>query len=67
GDPLHPASPRLRSALTPLTAPRVLTAAAVVGRLRGVVCAPDGTVSETERTRAARQLARLAKAGVPGA
>ncbi|GBE65609.1 DNA helicase [Mycobacterium sp. MFM001] len=52
---------------TPITAPRVLSAASVVGRLRGVVCAPDGAVSDTERTRAAAQLARLAKAGVPGA
>ncbi|ORW07447.1 ATP-dependent helicase [Mycobacterium kyorinense] len=52
---------------SPVTAPRVLSGAAVVGRLRGVVCAPDGTVSETERARAATQLARLAKAGVPGA
>lgn len=52
---------------SPVTAPRVLSAAAVVGRLRGVVCAPEGAVSETERAGAAAQLARLAKAGVPGA
>ncbi|MGB6209445.1 PD-(D/E)XK nuclease family protein [Mycobacterium sp.] len=53
--------------LQPLTAPRVLSTAAVVGRLRGVVCAPRGAVSETVRACAATQLARLAAAGVPGA
>ncbi len=53
--------------LTPATSPRLLSASAVVGRLRGVVCAPDGAVDEVERASAARQLARLAKAGVPGA
>ncbi|OBF02044.1 ATP-dependent DNA helicase [Mycobacterium sp. 852002-10029_SCH5224772] len=51
----------------PLSAPRVLSAAALVGRLRGVVCAPDGAVDELDRDCAATQLARLAKAGVPGA
>ncbi len=51
----------------PVSAPRVLSAAAVVGRLRGVVCAPDGAVDDTTRDCAATQLARLAKAGVPGA
>ncbi|MDT5412174.1 MAG: hypothetical protein QOG14_4394, partial [Mycobacterium sp.] len=40
GDPLRPASPRRQSPLQPVTAPRVLSATAVVGRLRGVVCAP---------------------------
>ncbi|MEB4211774.1 ATP-dependent DNA helicase [Mycobacterium sp. 94-17] len=51
----------------PVSAPRVLSAAALVGRLRGVVCAPDGAVDERDRRCAATQLARLAKAGVPGA
>jgi superfamily I DNA/RNA helicase/RecB family exonuclease len=53
--------------LEPVTAPRVLSVAAVVGRLRGVVCAPQGAVGEAVRACAATQLARLAKAGVPGA
>ncbi|MGB6515497.1 MAG: PD-(D/E)XK nuclease family protein, partial [Mycobacterium sp.] len=53
--------------LQPVTAPRVLSAAAVVGRLRGAVCAPQGAVSETIRACAGAQLARLAAAGVPGA
>ena len=56
GDPLRPAA-----------APRVLSAAAVVGRLRAVVCAPQGGVSDGMRDCAATQLARLAAAGVPGA
>jgi RecB family exonuclease len=51
----------------PVAAPRVLSAAAVVGRLRGTVCAPDGTVNDGDRACAATQLARLARAGVPGA
>jgi superfamily I DNA/RNA helicase/RecB family exonuclease len=51
----------------PVSAPRVLSTAAVVGRLRGVVCAPEGAVDEAARACAATQLARLAKAGVPGA
>jgi len=55
------------SAQQPVTAPRILSAAAVVGRLRGVVCAPQGAVSDTVRACAATQLARLAAAGVPGA
>ncbi|MGZ4583191.1 MAG: ATP-dependent helicase [Mycobacterium sp.] len=54
-------------AAQPVSAPRVLSAAALVGRLRGVVCAPDGTVDDAARQCAAAQLARLAKAGVPGA
>ena len=54
-------------AAQPVSAPRVLSAAALVGRLRGVVCAPDGAVDDTVRDGAATQLARLAKAGVPGA
>jgi superfamily I DNA/RNA helicase/RecB family exonuclease len=67
GDPLRPASPRWRSPLQPVTAPRVLSAPAVVGRLRGVVCAPQGAVGDAMRDCAATQLARLAAAGVPGA
>ncbi|MFZ1162515.1 PD-(D/E)XK nuclease family protein, partial [Mycobacterium sp.] len=51
----------------PISAPRVLSAAALVGRLRGVVCAPQGAVSDAMRDCAATQLARLAAAGVPGA
>jgi superfamily I DNA/RNA helicase/RecB family exonuclease len=55
------------AALQPVTAPRVLSAVAVVGRLRGVVCAPQGAVSDAVRDCAATQLARLAASGVPGA
>jgi superfamily I DNA/RNA helicase/RecB family exonuclease len=55
------------AALQPVTAPRVLSVTAVVGRLRGVVCAPQGTVSDAMRDCAATQLAHLAAAGVPGA
>jgi superfamily I DNA/RNA helicase/RecB family exonuclease len=51
----------------PVHAPRVLAPAALVGRLRAVVCAPAEAVDETSRARAAAQLARLAAAGVPGA
>lgn len=51
----------------PIAAPRVLSTSAVVGRLRGVVCAPPKTVSDAVRACAASQLARLATAGVPGA
>ncbi|WP_199253732.1 ATP-dependent helicase [Mycolicibacterium mengxianglii] len=51
----------------PVSAPRVLSAPAVTGRLRAVVCAPAEAVDEQTRARAAAQLARLAKAGVPGA
>src|SRR4029077_20756954 len=53
--------------LQPVTAPRVLSATAVVGRLRGAVCAPQGEVSDAMRDCAATQLARLAAAGAPGA
>jgi superfamily I DNA/RNA helicase/RecB family exonuclease len=53
--------------LQPVSAPRVLSAPALVGRLRGVVCAPDGAVDDATRECAATQLARLAKAGVSGA
>jgi superfamily I DNA/RNA helicase/RecB family exonuclease len=53
--------------LPPLAAPRVLAPSALVGRLRAVVCAPEGTVDEDSRACAATQLARLAAAGVPGA
>jgi superfamily I DNA/RNA helicase/RecB family exonuclease len=51
----------------PVHAPALLSPAALVGRLRSVVCAPDGAVEETDRLSAAAQLARLAEAGVPGA
>ena len=51
----------------PLAAPRVLSAPAVVGRLRALVCAPAGVIDDAARARAATQLARLARAGVPGA
>jgi superfamily I DNA/RNA helicase/RecB family exonuclease len=54
-------------ALPPLAAPRVLMPSAVVGRLRAVVCAPEGAVDDESRSCAATQLARLAAAGVPGA
>ncbi len=37
------------TALQPVTAPRVLSVTAVVGRLRGVVCAPPGAVSDAMR------------------
>jgi superfamily I DNA/RNA helicase/RecB family exonuclease len=55
------------AAVQPISAPRVLSAASLVGRLRGVVCAPAGAVEDVVRRCAATQLARLAKAGVPGA
>ncbi|BBZ06798.1 DNA helicase [Mycolicibacterium doricum] len=51
----------------PVRAPRVLAPSALVGRLRAVVCAPDGTVEDADRRCAAAQLARLAAAGVAGA
>lgn len=51
----------------PIQAPRVLAPAAVVGRLRSVVCAPSDAVNDIERACAAAQLARLAEAGVHGA
>jgi superfamily I DNA/RNA helicase/RecB family exonuclease len=54
-------------AAQPVSAPRVLSSAALVGRLRGVVCAPQGAVDDAARHCAATQLARLAGAGVPGA
>lgn len=52
---------------TPVRAPRLLAPSAVVGRLRALVCAPDGEIADEVRTCAAAQLARLAAAGVPGA
>ncbi|KUH93858.1 ATP-dependent DNA helicase [Mycobacterium sp. IS-3022] len=52
---------------TPVTAPRMLAPAALVGRLRAVVCAADDAVDDDVRACAATQLARLAAAGVPGA
>ncbi|MEB3022654.1 ATP-dependent helicase [[Mycobacterium] crassicus] len=51
----------------PVVAPPVLSASGLVGRLRAVVCAPEGAVEDFERADAATQLARLARAGVPGA
>ncbi|OBF84437.1 ATP-dependent DNA helicase [Mycobacterium sp. 852002-51163_SCH5372311] len=54
-------------AAQPVSVPRVLSTAALVGRLRSVVCAPDGAVDDEMRRCAATQLARLAKSGVPGA
>ena len=51
----------------PVAAPRTLTPAALVGRLRAVVCAADGAVDDMDRFCAAAQLARLAAAGVAGA
>ncbi|MCH9700402.1 MAG: ATP-dependent helicase [Actinomycetia bacterium] len=50
----------------PIRAPRVLSQAALVGRLRSVVCSPPGAVDDVDRDCAALQLARLAAAGVPG-
>ena len=50
----------------PVRAPRVLAPSALVGRLRAVVCAPEGAVGGAARSCAATQLARLAAAGVPG-
>ncbi|WP_029115413.1 ATP-dependent DNA helicase [Mycobacterium sp. URHB0044] len=51
----------------PVHAPRVLAPAALVGRLRAVVCAPAEAVDEASRVCAATQLARLAAAGIEGA
>ncbi|MDT5215918.1 MAG: hypothetical protein QOK18_4157 [Mycobacterium sp.] len=51
----------------PVRAPRVLVPAAVVGRLRALVCAPHESVDDDARACAAAQLARLAAAGVAGA
>ena len=51
----------------PVQAPRVLAPAAMVGRLRALVCAPDGSVQDDVRDCAAAQLARLADVGVAGA
>jgi superfamily I DNA/RNA helicase/RecB family exonuclease len=56
-----------KTAAAPAVAPRVLAPAALVGRLRSVVCAPDTAVDERRRRCAATQLARLAAAGVSGA
>ena len=53
--------------LPPVASPRVLAPAALVGRLRSVVCAPADAVDDEVRHAAATQLARLAAAGVPGA
>jgi RecB family exonuclease len=51
----------------PVHAPPVLAPAPLVGRLRAVICAPQGEASDTVRACAAAQLARLAAAGVSGA
>ena len=61
------ATDRDTDAETPVQAPRMLTPAALVGRLRGVACAPEGAVDDAVRACAATQLARLAAAGVGGA
>lgn len=53
--------------IRPVQAPPVLSPSAVVGRLRAVVCAPDGAATDDQRHSAAQQLARLAAAGVAGA
>jgi superfamily I DNA/RNA helicase/RecB family exonuclease len=50
----------------PFLAPRVLAPSALVGRLRAVVCAPEGSVDDESRHCAATQLARLAEGGVAG-
>ncbi|MFG1930619.1 ATP-dependent helicase [Mycobacterium sp. NPDC048908] len=50
-----------------IQAPPVLTPPDLVGRLRAVVCAAPGTVTDMVRACAATQLARLAQAGVAGA
>jgi superfamily I DNA/RNA helicase/RecB family exonuclease len=50
-----------------VAAPPVLSVPAVVGKLRSVVCAPDGAVDDITRDCAAKQLAKLAAAGIPGA
>ena len=55
------------AAVEPIAAPPVLSPAAVVGRLRAVVCAPPGVIEESHRVTAATQLARLAAAGMSGA
>ena len=55
------------AAPVPQAAPPVLSPASVVGRLRAAVCAPDGEIDDAARAAAARELARLAAAGVPGA
>ncbi|OBA93042.1 ATP-dependent DNA helicase [Mycobacteriaceae bacterium 1482268.1] len=52
---------------TPVSAPRVLAPAPLVGRLRAVVCAPESAVADSVRACAAAQLARLAAAGISGA
>ncbi len=62
-----PDGPEFDSRVKPIAAPPVLSSVALVGRLRSVVCAPEGSVSQIERNSAARQLARLIDAGVPGA
>ena len=62
-----PDNPSAGAVVQPIAAPPLLSPAAVVGRLRAVVCAPEGSVDDDRRASAARQLARLAAAGVAGA
>ncbi|WP_380170178.1 ATP-dependent helicase [Kineococcus sp. DHX-1] len=49
------------------TVPRAVSLPALVARLRQVVCSPDAVETPLRRAAAARQLAELARAGVPGA
>ncbi len=51
----------------PVKAPRLLAPAALVGRLRAIVCAPEASMGDNVRACAAAQLARLAAAGITGA
>ncbi|HZA09337.1 ATP-dependent DNA helicase [Mycobacterium sp.] len=67
GEPAVTAAVSPASRTFPVAAPRLLAPAALVGRLRSVVCAPAGAVDDQRRRAAATQLARLAAAGVPGA
>lgn len=59
------AAPGSGSAVSGVTVPRLLSVSSVVAELRRVVCDPEAGEQETQQ--AARQLARLAAAGVPGA
>jgi superfamily I DNA/RNA helicase/RecB family exonuclease len=61
-DELDPPGPDGRE---PTPVPRTLSLPALVAELRGVVTDPDAT--EVRREAAATELARLARAGVPGA
>ncbi|WP_369056339.1 ATP-dependent helicase [Kineococcus terrestris] len=67
-DPPDARAPRAADDERPLAAvPRALTLPALVARLRQVLCAPPGAEPQERRAAAARHLARLAAAGVPGA